>query len=175
MKLIVIIVVVVVGIVGGGIGGLMMKPAPTPDQEKSSEIVTDEENGETPIDTARKPDESDREAEVSETLEHDYVKIGKQTIVPVVEGGETRALMMFELAVDVALSRRADVVAMEPRLRDVFLRELFKMSYTGAFTDNFTNERVINELRQNLYGAAKKYLGDDLNEILILDVIRQEL
>ena len=83
--------------------------------------------------------------------------------------------MLFELAVDVPASRSSDVHDMEPRLRDAFLRELFRMSHTGAFANNFTDERVIKELRGSLTRAAREHLGDYVNEVLILDVMRQEL
>lgn len=104
-----------------------------------------------------------------------FVKIGKQTIVPVVEGGETQALMLFELAIDVPASDTTRVNNLEPRLRAAFLRELFRMSYTGAFMTNFTDDRVIEELRRNLTRAAQLEVGHENAEVLILDVMRQEL
>lgn len=104
-----------------------------------------------------------------------FVKIGKQTIVPVVDGGETRALMLFELAMDVPAGDTARVNDLEPRLRAAFLRELFRMSYTGAFMTNFTDDRVIDELRRNLTRAARAEVGHRDAEVLILDVMRQEL
>jgi len=103
-----------------------------------------------------------------------YVKVGRQTIIPVLEKGETKALMMFELAIDVASDQNDRALAMEPRLRDAFLRELFQMSYTGAFNDTFTEDRVIDELRRNLVRAAEEHLGKEaVNDVLILDVMRQ--
>ncbi len=83
--------------------------------------------------------------------------------------------MLFELAVDVEASAHDLAVTLEPRLRDAFLRELLKMSSTGAFARTYTEEWVIDELRRNLSAAARDYLGESLKEVLILDVIRQEM
>lgn len=155
MKKLLPILIIVIGIAAGAGAGMFLKPAPVSDP-----VGNHADDGST---------------EQDEKAERSFVKIGKQTIVPVVNDGETRALMLFELAVDVPATRVDQVHEMEPRLRDAFLRELFQMSYTGAFLTNFTEERVIEELRRNLTNAARTYLGHNQAEVLILDVMRQEM
>lgn len=155
MKKVLPIVLVVLGIVAGLGAGVFLKPAPATDP--SQEVAKKE------------ADEEDTQAARS------FVKIGRQTIVPIVDDGETQALMLFELAVDVPETKVDEVHRMEPRLRDAFLRELFQMSYTGAFLTDFTEERIIEELRRNLTNAARNYLGHSQAEVLILDVMRQEM
>ncbi len=155
MKKLLPVLLIVVGIAAGAGAGLFLKPVPeagAPDHHADEEAHAADENA-----------------------ERSFVKIGKQTIVPVVTDGETKALMLFELAVDVPATRVDQVHEMEPRLRDAFLRELFQMSYTGAFLTNFTEERIIEELRRNLTNAARTYLGHNQAEVLILDVMRQEM
>ncbi len=155
MKKILPVLIIVLGIIGGAGAGIFLEPPPPHvDQHAAAEAVEED------------PDE---------IVERSFVKIGRQTIVPVVQDGETRALMLFELAVDVPATKADDVHSMEPRLRDAFLRELFQMSYTGAFLTDFTEERVIEELRRNLTTAARTYLGHNQAEVLILDVMRQEM
>lgn len=107
--------------------------------------------------------------------DRDYVKIGRQIVVPVVKGGATEALMLFEVALDVPLSLSEPTYRAEPRLRDAFLKILFEMSYTGAFSDTYTDDRVIAELRSKLLAAARAEMGPRIHDVLILDVIRQEL
>lgn len=158
MKKILPIIIVFVGVIGGAAIGVFMKP-------------TNEESGASVAERGI----DDTKSEETDATERNYVKIGRQTIVPVVESGETRALMLFELAVDVPAAQSSTVHEVEPRLRDAFLRELFRMSHTGAFMQNFTDERVIEELRHSLTRAAREHLGDTVKEVLILDVMRQEL
>ena len=155
MKKILPIILVLLGVAGGAAAGIFLKPAP---------------EGHSDVELAAEDTVSEEEAQV-----RSFVKIGRQTIVPVVEEGQTRALMLFELAVDVPATRVDEVHSMEPRLRDAFLRELFQMSYTGAFLTNFTEERIIEELRRNLTNAARTYLGHQHAEVLILDIMRQEM
>lgn len=158
MKKIVALVIVILGVVGGGAAGVFLKPAPETDHSA----------------------QDSEEAEAAETAAEaasprSFVKIGRQTIVPVVEDGQTQALMLFEIAVDVPADVSAEVHELEPKLRDAFLRELFRMSHTGAFMNNFTDDRIIDELRRNLTRAAQEKIGKKSAEVLILDVMRQEM
>lgn len=155
MKKILPILIIILGVIGGLGAGVFLKPAPT--AEDGASVASHEEVDEGP------------------PAARSFVKIGRQTIVPVVDDGETQALMLFELAVDVPETKVDEVHRMEPRLRDAFLRELFQMSYTGAFLTDFTEERIIEELRRNLTNAARNYLGHKEAEVLILDVMRQEM
>lgn len=168
MKKIFAIILVLAGIAGGGAAGLMLKPTP-PGSEKPLAAVAEAS------DILDKPAEAEESEDTqSQSKPVSYVKVGRQTIIPVLEKGETKALMMFELAVDVTSDQTDRALSMEPRLRDAFLRELFQMSYTGAFDDAFTEDRVIDELRRNLVRAAEEHLGKEaVNDVLILDVMRQ--
>ena len=107
--------------------------------------------------------------------DREYVRIGRQIIIPVVNKGETQALMLFDLAIAVPRIMAERTQAAEPRLRDAFLRVLFEMSYTGAFSSTYTDERVVDELRGKLRAAARRLVGDAVDEVLILDIMRQEL
>ena len=175
MKKLLPIILILLGAVGGGAAGMFLKPAPEPKDEEHAEGKGDGEHKGEDQDELAADLPPDGEHGATPEGERDYVKIGRQIIIPVVQDGETQALMLFELAVDVPLGQRASVVDREPRLRDAFLRELFEMSYTGAFMTTFTDDRVIEELRRNLVAAARAHLGDIVSDVLILDVMRQEL
>ena len=172
MKKILPIILIVLGIVGGGAAGMFLKPPPPPPEEG------DEASKKAMKKAEKKKKEKAAEEDLAEggpPTDRAFVKVGRQTIIPVLDGGETRALMLFELAVDVPADSANIVHEMEPRLRDAFLRELFQMSYTGAFLTEFTDDKVIDELRRNLTRAARRYVGEDAREVLILDVMRQEM
>jgi hypothetical protein len=112
---------------------------------------------------------ADRDAPAS------YVELSRQLIVPVVEDGRTRALMLFEIALDVPPEHRDAVLEREPRLRDAFLREFFELSHSGVFLRTYTSERVMQDLRERLRAAARVHVGERFNDVLILDALRQEL
>lgn len=198
MKKILALLIVLAGLGGGAALGIALRPAPPPEPaeegaEQSSEGVDEGADGK----TAGAPAEGGKEGgtepagkgEAEEghggadaageaeagAGERAYIDIGRQMIIPVVEGGETRALMLFELAVDVPAAETERVYQLEPRLRDAFLRVLFEMSHTGAFLDTYTDARVVEELRGKLLRAARRHLGPAVADVLILDIVRQEL
>jgi len=161
------LLLVVAGIAGGGAAGMMLKSGP----DAGAQAVPKAEGA--PSGSTAAPGAAGAGA-LSDSA-RDYVEIGRQMIVPVVEGDETRALMMFELAIDVPLEMRDIVFLHEPRLRDAFLRVLFEMSHTGAFLDTFTDDLIVEELRRKLLAAAQKLLGPEVSDVLILDIMRQEM
>jgi len=179
MKKILPLLLVLIGIAAGAAGGVFLKPDASPqkaDGEQMSEGEADIlEQSEAPAIENKDEQSAENDGKGVPSVEgRAYVKIGKQTIVPVVEGGETRALMLFELAVDVPLELQDIAHELEPRLRDGFLRELMKMSHTGAFMSTFTDDQVIEELRSNLVHSARRILGKEAQDVLILDIMRQE-
>jgi len=174
MKPVLAAILVLLGLAGGAGLGLHFKraageaEAPAPRSPGDAAAVANRGDDAEGGDSAPEPDPA-MAGEGS-----NYIAIGPQIVIPVVEGRETRALMMFEIALDVASDESEMVYALEPRLRDAFLRELFEMSHTGAFMTTYTDHRVIRELRDKLLAAARQHLGQRVRDVLILDVMRQE-
>lgn len=203
MKKILMILIVLAGIGGGAFAGLMLKPAPGGGGEDAGAAAEGGAagdggdghaggEGEAGGDAGHGGGDAHGDAGSGDAEGHgeagghgeggadgdgarDYVEIGKQMIIPVVSGEETQALMMFELALDVPVTMRDTVFMHEPRIRDAFLRVLFAMSHTGAFLDTFTDDLIVEELRQKLLAAARSELGPDVGDVLILDIMRQEM
>jgi hypothetical protein len=195
MQKIIALAIVLVGIGGGLALGVVLRPEATPhgqdadamgagsaiDQGPGGEASAGTAAGHGAIESAGAAFATGYDSGASAGgdgeagADREYVKIGRQIIIPVVNKGETQALMLFDLAVGVPSSMTERIYATEPRLRDAFLRVLFEMSYTGAFSGTYTDERVVEELRGKLRAAARRLVGDAVGEVLILDIMRQEL
>ena len=104
-----------------------------------------------------------------------YVKLGRAFVIPIVDEQRTEALMQFDLALDVPAGMTQRAYAAEPRLRDAFLQTLLELSYTGAFSQTYTDERITRELREKLRADAQRLLEGTVYDVLILDMLRQEL
>jgi len=147
------VLLIVVGIAAGGALGFVLKP--------SAGAAT-----------------AGREAQAPDPhagAEPQYVKFGRKLVVPVVEGATTRALMVIDLGIDVPAPLSDRVHAMEPRLRDAFMRVLFQMSADAASTETYIDARILEELRVALLAAAREHAGSAVRDVLILDMIRKEL
>ena len=104
-----------------------------------------------------------------------FVPLGRQIIVPVVRGSITKALVLFDLALDLPEARVEAARLLLPRIRDAFLQDLLNLSYTGAFEHTYTEARVLEEIRRRLLSSARSVVGKDVEAVLILDVLRQEI
>ena len=99
MQKIIALVIVLFGVGGGLALGVALRPgdaAPGPD-----DAAADAGSAEAAVE--RGGTESGAADEGEAGADRDYVKIGRQIIIPVVKEGETQALMLFDLALDVFL------------------------------------------------------------------------
>ncbi len=104
----------------------------------------------------------------------DYVKLSNQFVVPVVEDGRVSAMVILSLSLEVAPGTTEAVYAREPRLRDTFLQVLFDHANAGGFRGAFTDGANLILLRRALREAGTAVLGEDLREVLISDIVRQD-
>jgi flagellar FliL protein len=146
---------------GAGIGaGLLLKPEPAAqeDPEKEAETVKTEEKVE--------------EEEASGTRE--YVKLNNQFVVPVVGPERVNALVVLSLSIEVDSGQSQIVYSQEPKLRDVFLQVLFDHANIGGFDGSFTKASRMDILRNALREAAKSVLGQEVKDVLITEIARQD-
>ena len=76
---------------------------------------------------------------------------------------------------EVAVGGRELVYQREPKLRDAFLQVLFDHANAGGFDGVFTSGRNMALLRDALKETAQKTLGETLNDVLIVDFVRQDV
>lgn len=156
------LILIVLGIGGGAAAGFLLKPAP------EAEALANP-CGEMP--------ETDAEHETEEEVlpeNREYVKLSNQFVVPVVAEGKVGALVVLSLSLEVKLGARETVFLREPKLRDVFLQELFDYANQGGFSGAFTQSNTMDVLRKMLFEAGRAALGDQLLDVLITDIARQD-
>ena len=108
----------------------------------------------------------------SENLE--YVRLNNQFVVPVVQDAAVRSLVVMSLTVEIEAGQAEFVFNREPRLRDAFLRVMFSHANAGGFDGAFTSPTALNPLRSGLRDAAYDVLGSIVNDVLIVDIVRQD-
>lgn len=121
-------------------------------------------------DKAKKP--KSEKSDKSDT--HEYLKLTKQFIVPVVAVDEISALVTMSLSLEMRPGNAEAFYDVEPKLRDRFLQVLFDHANTGGFDGAFTRSDNLAALRNALLEVAQKDLGQDVSQVLILSVSRQD-
>ncbi|MFN3259469.1 MAG: flagellar basal body-associated FliL family protein [Pikeienuella sp.] len=160
-KLLIPVVLALVGLAGGLFAGHSMKPAPEPEEGEAAEATAEK----TP------------EPAVAPDAPGEYVKLERQFIVPVIADEKVGALMVLQMAVEMApdAGGSAPVFEQEPKLRDEFLRVLFLHAQSGGFDGSFTEPRVMDDLRASLTSTAKRVIGPGVRAVLITSIIRQDI
>ncbi|WP_343294163.1 flagellar basal body-associated FliL family protein [Ruegeria sp. ANG-R] len=105
---------------------------------------------------------------------HEYLKLTKQFVVPVVTEDEISALVTMSLSLEVRPGITEAFYEIEPKLRDRFLQVLFDYANIGGFDGAFTRSDNLAALRQALLEVARKDLGQDVSQVLIMSVSRQD-
>lgn len=170
------ILLAVIGL-GGGVGaGLALRPEPEepvalehPCGDVADDAKESAEDGEGTKDETEGAEDGEEEAS-----DYDYVKLNNQFIVPVVVDGRVEALVVMSITVEVPTGQGAAVYEREPRLRDAFLQVMFDHANAGGFSGAFTSSGQMNVLRAALKEVAQKVAGPMINDVLILDIVRQD-
>lgn len=112
--------------------------------------------------------------EVEEPTDREYVKMNNQFVVPVVKRDQVQALVVLSLSVEVPAGQKDAIYAKEPKLRDSFLQVLFDHANIGGFDGAFTNANNLAVLRGALREVAQKDMGDQITDVLIIEIARQD-
>ncbi|HQY42741.1 MAG TPA: flagellar basal body-associated FliL family protein [Paracoccaceae bacterium] len=159
------ILLALIGLVSGGGAGFVLRPS----AEQAIPNPCGEPSGAAAGEHAAEDQEGDEEAPLKE-----YVKLNNQFIVPVVESGVVRSLVILSVSLEVGTGTSQEVYAVEPKLRDSFLQVLFDHANAGGFEGAFTNSNNMEILRVALLEAAQKALDKKVSDVLIVDIVRQD-
>ena len=143
---------VILAFIGLGIGvgaGFFLRPAP------AVPVVAEA----APLDPALMPE---------------YAKLSNQFVVPVMVKGKVSAMVILSLSLEVKKGTTSEVYDAEPKLRDVFLQVLFDHANSGGFTGAYTDGANLLLLRKALLEAAKGVLKENVSDVLIIDIVRQD-
>lgn len=104
----------------------------------------------------------------------EFAKIANQFVIPVVSDSQIEAMIVLSLSIEVPEGQKDTVFALEPKLRDQFMQVLFNHANIGGFSGNFTSNENMRILRGDLQQSARALLGDTAQNVLILELVRQD-
>jgi hypothetical protein len=179
MRLLLPVILALLG-AGAGIGaGIALKPPPAPEEDA---IVVDPVAG-APAPESPSAEEGRPTGYAADPMpgrdrppieERDYVRMNNQFIVPVLDDGRVRSLVVLSLSLETRIGMRPTIYSREPKLRAAFLTVLFDHANAGGFDHDFTSSARIGTLRQALWEAGRPVLGADLIDVLVTDIARQD-
>lgn len=165
------VLLLLVGIAGGVGAGLVLAPEPLACPEAGDGEAGPPPEGCPPPSGPVAAGESGEEGGEAPA---EFVRMNDQFVIPVLRDGEARALVVLSLTLEVEPGRTGAVFEIEPKLRDALLRVLFDHANAGGFDGAYTAAGPMVRLRRALLEAAVKIGGDDIRDILVLDLLRQD-
>lgn len=114
------------------------------------------------------------EPDPDDVVSAEYVTLDNQFVVPIVKDDKIDALIVLTVNIEVPAGGKDIVTLAEPKLRDKFLQVLFEHANLGGFSGNFTSSSNMRILREDLLAAARRVVGGNARDILILDIVRQD-
>ncbi len=164
MKKLLPVILLLLGI-GGGVGaGLALRPEPAPVEP------TDGAESEEHADKAAKKD-----AEDGPPKGREYVDLVDQFIVPVVNDDAVSSLILVTITIEAKSGSSDRIFQAEPRIRGVLLQAMFDHANIGGFDGAFTNSSKLDRLRETFLEVAQKSFGDDITDVLIVQITRQDI
>lgn len=103
-----------------------------------------------------------------------YLKFKRHFVVPVMKNGTIEALVIMNINLLLNENAPDQTYNLEPKVRDALMRNLMGLSNQGAFGNSLTNAENFENIRLELLKAAKSVLSDSVDDVLILDIARQE-
>lgn len=169
------VVLLLVGLGGGVSAGLFLFPSNGDTAEADEHAEEDEHETDDHGDDHAAEDDGhgdDHGEPVGDGLE--YVRLNNQFVVPIVHHGSVRSLVVISLTLEVDAGSNEVVFNREPRLRDAFLQVMFAHANAGGFDGSFTEALAMAPLRSALSEAAQGILGEEVHDVLIVDITRQD-
>jgi flagellar basal body-associated protein FliL len=151
---------ILIALIGAGAGvgaGIALRPAPEPLTAEEAEAAA--------------------KAAAEEIAPEDmpeYVKLNNQFVVPVVKDGKVAAMVILALSLEAKAGSTQEIYAREPKLRDEFLQILFEHANAGGFDGSFTDGDNLVLLRKSFLESAQKVFGENVTDVLINDIARQD-
>jgi flagellar FliL protein len=172
---------IIFALVGLGVGigaGLFLRPAhePAADATHAEEGITEAETAHAEGEASHAeavPKEGEEATDDAETGP-EYVKLSNQFVIPVLEQGQVASMVILALTLEVTHGSSEATYTREPKLRDAFLQVLFDHANSGGFKGAFTDGSNLVLLRKALLESAQSAVGDNVTDVLISDIARQD-
>lgn len=165
------ILFLVIGL-AGGIGAAMFVPVGKDKHAESEHETPADEHAKKEAPKPEKGHGSGHDGDHDGSSE--YIKLHNQFIVPVIHHDQVAALVVMSLSIEAKPGLSESLYAREPKLRDAFLQTLFDHANLGGFDGAFTSAASLEPLRSALRDAAQNELGEDVLNVLITNLARQD-
>ncbi len=189
MKNIIAAIIVIVCIVAGGVGGNFlrsMSSGPSDHAEKAEKPAKDshgekkddghaekkDDHGKKPDKEKKKKDSHGGESADSEVY---YFKFTREFVVPIIREGRVHSLIILNLNLEADGSIASNLQSMEPKLRDNIMTSLITLSNDGTTFESITSVENYELIRSTVMDNLQSVVASGINNVLIVDMAKQDI
>lgn len=188
MKQFIAPVVVVLFAVAGGVSGNLLK-AEGSSGEAHASPVQDEGHGKPEMDSHDAPDD-DHKPKKKKTSGHGgddghgasgggsdiaFYKFSREFVVPIMANRRVKALVILHLSLEVDEATNDKLFSLDPKLRDNIMTTLIGLSNDGITLDELTSPDSYETIRSMVLMNLQSEISEDIQNVLIMDVGKQDL
>ncbi|MFN7054799.1 flagellar basal body-associated FliL family protein [Hyphomonas sp.] len=104
-----------------------------------------------------------------------YYRFSREFVVPLIENGRVASLVILNISLEVDSAISGSLFSKEPALRDNIMTTLIALSNDGRTFESITNVENYESLRAMVLMNLKKVQPTGINNVLILDMARQDV
>lgn len=179
MKLIVTSLVAIIFVAAGSFAAVVLK---TPSEASAASVaeVEDEykdddhgdDHGKTDKKKAKKDDGYAKKASSGSSA---YYKFSREFVVPIMRGGQVTSLVILHISLETDSSTSERLFSEEPKLRDNIMTTLIALSNDGRTLEQPTDINNYETIRSMILMNLKDSIDDGIQNVLIVDMAKQNL
>lgn len=181
MKHLITAFVAIACIVAGGVGGHFLRSSgATPEAavaEQSDEDGGAEaaETAPAPADTVSNSSPGKAAAAGKNASALSFHRFSREFIVPLIDNGRVSSLVILNINLEVDAAVSQTLFSMEPALRDNIMTTLITLSNDGRTFESISSIENYESMRAMILMNLKKTVPNGINNVLILDMARQDI
>ena len=181
MKHIIAPLIAIICIVAGSIGGNFLKSRPAGDAGSQSHMDTSETSSHGEKEDGHGSDGSEKEGHGSDsygstgTGDIVYYKFSREFVVPILRNERVQSLVILNINLEANSDISQELYSMEPKIRDNIMTTLIELSNDGVTFESITDVDSYESIRAMIMKNLNNVIPSGINNVLILDVARQDL
>lgn len=104
-----------------------------------------------------------------------YYKFSREFVVPLMRNGRVKSLVIININLEADASISDELFAMEPKLRDNIMSTLIALSNDGVTLEEMTDVSSYETIRTMILLNLEKVVSSGIQNVLILDMAKQDL
>lgn len=179
MKLIVTSLVAIIFVAAGSFAAVVLKTpseAPASYAEAGDDEHHDDDHGDDHGKKAKKADKhDDGHGSKASSGSSSYYKFSREFVVPIMRGGQVTSLVILHISLETDSATSEKLFSEEPKLRDNIMTTLIGLSNDGRTLEEPTNISNYETIRSMILMNLKDSIDDGIQNVLIVDMAKQNL